>query len=332
MGRDRPAGPVGPRDEAMDEALRALAEPRRRAILQLVAHSELSAGEIAGCFDVTRTAVSQHLTVLKNAGLLSERRLATRRLYRARPEGLAGLREFLDEMWASSLEVARDLVESDLGAAERSQASAAGCPAASDEQSDEQGDEHEPTRREQAGMTQAGMTEAGMTQDGEARAPGTVTALRRPPVRQSIVVRSGRRHTFDTFVRTIGVWWPVTPFSAGKDRVRDVTFELRQGGRVYETWQDGTEVDWGEVLVWAPPERFVMTWNMTSVVTEVELTFAELGPLLTRVAVEHRGWEQLTEEQLAADCALRGGYLGGAYREGWARILGCLAAATGGQS
>jgi hypothetical protein len=114
--------------------------------------------------------------------------------------------------------------------------------------------------------------------------------------------------------------------------ILDPVLEPRQGGRVYETWQDDTEVDWGEVLVRAPPERFVMTWNMTSVVTEVELTFAELGPLLTRVAVEHRGWEQLTEEQLAADCALRGGYLGGAYPEGWARILGCPAAVTGGQS
>src|SRR5712691_8064251 len=114
--RDRPAdAPGGGTDQKMNEALRALAEPRRRAILQLVAHSELSAGEIAGCFDVTRTAVSQHLTVLKNAGLLAERRLATRRLYRARPEGLAGLREFLDQMWASSLEIARDLVEADRG-------------------------------------------------------------------------------------------------------------------------------------------------------------------------------------------------------------------------
>lgn len=101
----------------MDEALRALAEPRRRAILQLVAHTELAAGEIASCFDVTRTAVSQHLTVLRNAGLLTERRVATRRLYRARPEGLAGLREFLDQMWASSLELARDLVEADRGLA-----------------------------------------------------------------------------------------------------------------------------------------------------------------------------------------------------------------------
>ena len=95
-GRDRPAhlaGPDAPREAEMDEALRALAEPRRRAIMELVAHSELSAGEIAGCFDVTRTAVSQHLTILKHAGLLTERRMATRRLYRARPEGLAGLRD-----------------------------------------------------------------------------------------------------------------------------------------------------------------------------------------------------------------------------------------------
>jgi uncharacterized protein YndB with AHSA1/START domain len=172
-----------------------------------------------------------------------------------------------------------------------------------------------------------------MTQDSTTRGSmDHVTALRRPPVRQSVVVRSDRQHTFDTFVRTIGIWWPVTPFSAGQDRVRDVTFERRQGGRVYETWLDGTETDWGQVLAWEPPERFVMSWNMTSAVTEVELTFASLGPLLTRVAVEHRGWEQLTAGQLGQDCALPGGYLGGAYREGWATILGCLAAATEGKS
>jgi uncharacterized protein YndB with AHSA1/START domain len=187
---------------------------------------------------------------------------------------------------------------------------------------DEQADDDE-----QAGPMST-RAESGAGPDGAA--PSTVTALRRPPVRQSVVVRSDRGHTFDTFVRTIGVWWPVTPFSAGKDRVRDVTFERCQGGRVYETWQDGTEIDWGKVLVWEPPERFVMTWNMTSVVTEVELRFAELGPLLTRVSVEHRGWEQLTEEQLAKDCALPGGYLGGSYTEGWARILGCLAQASAG--
>lgn len=101
-----------PRDGA-DDALRALAEPRRRAILRLVAHDELAAGEIAAAFDVTRPAVSQHLTVLKQAGLLTERRDGTRRLYRARPEGLAELRRLLDEMWADALDTARRLVEAE---------------------------------------------------------------------------------------------------------------------------------------------------------------------------------------------------------------------------
>ena len=57
-----------------------------------------------------------------------------------------------------------------------------------------------------------------------------VTALRRPPVRQSTLVRASARHTFDTFITTIGAWWPVQPFSAGKERVRDITIEQRQGG------------------------------------------------------------------------------------------------------
>jgi DNA-binding transcriptional ArsR family regulator len=126
MARRAPADPGDEREHETDEALRALAEPNRRAILRLVAHSELAAGEIAGFFDVTRTAVSQHLTVLKNAGLVTERKVATRRLYRARPEGLAGLRAFLDQMWASSLEVARDLVEADPAAGAGERTSAAG--------------------------------------------------------------------------------------------------------------------------------------------------------------------------------------------------------------
>ncbi|GAB3449127.1 hypothetical protein GCM10027436_43270 [Actinophytocola sediminis] len=86
--------------------------------MRLVAHDELPAGEIASAFDVSRTAISQHLTVLKNAGLITERRDGTRRLYRARPEGLAGLRELLDELWADSLDTARRLVEADRGLTE----------------------------------------------------------------------------------------------------------------------------------------------------------------------------------------------------------------------
>jgi DNA-binding transcriptional ArsR family regulator len=113
-------------DDPTDEVLKALAEPRRREILRLVAHDELAAGEIAAAFDVTRTAISQHLTVLRTAGLVVERRDGTRRLYRARPEGLAGLRAFLDDMWASSLDVARRIVEAERGISDEDQAEAAG--------------------------------------------------------------------------------------------------------------------------------------------------------------------------------------------------------------
>ena len=87
----------------MDAALRAIAEPNRRRILTLVRHGELSAGEIADHFDVTRPAVSQHLTVLKEAGLVSERRDGTRRFYRARAEALDELRKFLEEFWDDRL-------------------------------------------------------------------------------------------------------------------------------------------------------------------------------------------------------------------------------------
>jgi DNA-binding transcriptional ArsR family regulator len=88
----------------MQTVVHAISEPRRRQILELVRNRELTAGEIAAGFDVTRPAISQHLTVLRNAGLVSERREGTRRLYRARPEGLAELRSFLDGFWDESLE------------------------------------------------------------------------------------------------------------------------------------------------------------------------------------------------------------------------------------
>lgn len=113
-------------EHATDDALKALAEPRRRAILRLVAHEELPAGRIAEEFEVSRTAVSQHLGVLRAAGLLYERREGTRRLYRARPEGLAGLQTFLDQMWATSLETAKRLVEAERGINDDDEAVAAG--------------------------------------------------------------------------------------------------------------------------------------------------------------------------------------------------------------
>jgi DNA-binding transcriptional ArsR family regulator len=88
----------------MEAALKAIAAPHRRQILALVRDGELAAGEIAAHFDVSRPAVSQHLNVLKEAGLVTERRNGTRRLYRARPEGLADLRAFLEGFWDDRLD------------------------------------------------------------------------------------------------------------------------------------------------------------------------------------------------------------------------------------
>ncbi len=96
----------------MDAALKALAEPRRREILRLVWSRELPATDIADHFaEVTRPAISQHLGVLKGAGLVTERRDGTRRLYRANRDEMKKLRKFLDEYWTSGLERLRDVAE-----------------------------------------------------------------------------------------------------------------------------------------------------------------------------------------------------------------------------
>jgi DNA-binding transcriptional ArsR family regulator len=100
----------------MQAVLQAVAEPRRRQILLLVRERELTAGQIASHFAVTRPAISQHLAVLKAAGLLVERREGTRRLYRARPEGLVELIAFLEQFWDDRLERLKQVAE----AAERS--------------------------------------------------------------------------------------------------------------------------------------------------------------------------------------------------------------------
>jgi DNA-binding transcriptional ArsR family regulator len=99
---------------AVQAVLDAVAEPRRREILRLVRTVELPAGTIAGHFtDVSRPAISFHLRVLRDAGLITERRDGTRRLYRARPEGFAEVREFLDELWADRLDVLRTEAEAE---------------------------------------------------------------------------------------------------------------------------------------------------------------------------------------------------------------------------
>jgi DNA-binding transcriptional ArsR family regulator len=98
-----------------DAAFQALAEPRRREILRLVRDRPRSVNEIAERFDVTQQAISQHLKVLKDAGLVAVRPDGQRRLYVVRPEGLSALRDFLDEFWPDSLQRLKRAVESDDG-------------------------------------------------------------------------------------------------------------------------------------------------------------------------------------------------------------------------
>src|SRR5471032_2866016 len=100
------AAPVSP-----DAILRALADPHRREILRLVQHDELPAVQIAAHFDLTQQAVSQHLTVLKRASLLAERREGARRLYSLRSESLQPLHNLLDEFWPDALARLKQTVE-----------------------------------------------------------------------------------------------------------------------------------------------------------------------------------------------------------------------------
>ena len=103
-----PESPAGP-----DAVLRALADPHRREIVRLVRDTEMPAGQIAANFALTQQAVSQHLMVLKRAGVLEERRDGTRRLYRFRRAALEPVQELLDEFWPDALERLRDVVERD---------------------------------------------------------------------------------------------------------------------------------------------------------------------------------------------------------------------------
>jgi DNA-binding transcriptional ArsR family regulator len=89
----------------------ALADPTRHTIFERLKGGPLAVGELAEGLPVSRPAVSQHLKVLRNAGLVSERRNGTRRVYRIEPQGVLALRESIDRMWEDALEAFRIAVE-----------------------------------------------------------------------------------------------------------------------------------------------------------------------------------------------------------------------------
>ena len=93
------------------DALTALGDPTRRAIFERLAERPCAVGELAGELPVSRPAVSQHLKVLKDAGLVVDRAAGTRRIYRVDPEGIGALRAYLDQFWNRSLAAYKEAVE-----------------------------------------------------------------------------------------------------------------------------------------------------------------------------------------------------------------------------
>lgn len=102
------------------DVVRVIAEPRRQEILRLCWQQERTAGELAGAFDVTFGAVSQHLKVLRDADLVSVRRQGTRRYYRANRAALGPLGDYLETMWAGQVDRLGSLAEAaETGEADR---------------------------------------------------------------------------------------------------------------------------------------------------------------------------------------------------------------------
>jgi DNA-binding transcriptional ArsR family regulator len=95
------------------EVFEAIAQPKRREIMRLLATGERSAGDVASRFSITQPAISQHLKVLRESGLVNERRHGTRRLYSVRAEGLRDLHGFLSDVIPGRLETLKEVVERD---------------------------------------------------------------------------------------------------------------------------------------------------------------------------------------------------------------------------
>jgi hypothetical protein len=146
------------------------------------------------------------------------------------------------------------------------------------------------------------------------------------PVRKEIVVEASQERAFRVFTAEHGAWWPLATHHIGAQAAETAVIEPRVGGRWLERAADGTECQWGRVLVWDPPGRLVLAWQIgadwkhdDALLTEVEVRFVALGPALTRVELEHR----LLDRYGAAAEGLRGAFDS---EGGWNGILRSFAA------
>jgi uncharacterized protein YndB with AHSA1/START domain len=128
-------------------------------------------------------------------------------------------------------------------------------------------------------------------------------AIKIAPVRKSIRVNAKPARAFEVFTAGLGRWWPRDK-GIGKLPMKSAIMETRLGGRWYELADDGTQTNVGRIIVWEPPQRFVITWDInskwkpdTTISSEVEVKFIPEGINGTRVELEHRKFEQMGAEQ-----------------------------------
>jgi DNA-binding transcriptional ArsR family regulator len=140
-------------------------------------------------------------------------------------------------------------------------------------------------------------------------------------VRKEVRVRRPRDEAFRLFTERIGSWWPTASHSLGGDAVVGVRFGAGVGELIVEVRDDGTEVTWGEILVWEPPERVRVRWAVSSPgpATTWEARFSAAGDA-TDLVLEHWGWEAYGDGAEEA-CA--------SYEEGWNPVLGLFVEAAG---
>jgi len=117
------------------------------------------------------------------------------------------------------------------------------------------------------------------------------------PVRKSVLVACSPETAFEVFTRQLGSWWPLETHALHPGEVREVVWEEREGGEVYEISTAGEKSHWATVTAWSPPTSLTIAWkvNPAKAATEVEVRFIPEGEG-TRVDLEHRGWEQLGSE------------------------------------
>jgi uncharacterized protein YndB with AHSA1/START domain len=139
------------------------------------------------------------------------------------------------------------------------------------------------------------------------------------PVRKSVVVKASVDRAFQAFTEGFDTWWPRT-HHIGKAPLKKAIVEGRAGGRCYSEQTDGTECDWGSILVWEPPQRFYEPDLEKS--SEVEVRFTAESDGSTRVDLEHRHFERHGEgwESMRSNVDSPGG---------WGTLLDLYAAQVG---